>query len=75
MNSYSCCQRWTTALFVLGVAALGVVATTPAVWAHTDPPNANATGVTIEIVAFRSDASTPVLTSDIGFGIGVISEC
>jgi hypothetical protein len=52
-----------------------VVATTPAVRAHTDPPNANATGVTIEIVAFRSDASTPVLASDIGFGQGVISEC
>jgi hypothetical protein len=75
MNPYSCCQRWTTALLVLGVAALGVVATMPAVWAHTDPPNANATGVTIEIVAFRSDASTPVLASDIGFGQGVISEC
>jgi hypothetical protein len=39
-----------------------------AVWAHTDPPGATQTGVSVSLTAFRSDGTTPVLP-------GSVSQC
>jgi hypothetical protein len=47
----------------------------PPTRAHSDPADSSGTGVNIQISAYRADGVTPVLTSDMGFGEGVVSEC
>jgi hypothetical protein len=59
------------------VAPILVAATllAPPARGHSDPADSSGTGVNIQLSAFRADGVTPVLTSDIGFGEGVVSEC
>jgi hypothetical protein len=51
--------------------ALAAIATAQKTWAHTDPPDATATGVGISMTAFRADGVTPVLGT---FG-SAVTEC
>jgi len=50
------------------VSGLLTLATPPNAWAHTDPPGANSTGITITMTAFRNDGITSVLP-------GTVTEC
>jgi hypothetical protein len=68
-------ERSSMTVGVFAPILVAAVLLAPPAQAHSDPADSSGTGVNIQISAYRADGVTPVLTSDVGFGEGVVGEC